>query len=250
MKHSWIWGNHACRALLAKSPERVICVYIADAAKPQRQDDMNLLKQLGLQVQHLEKDAITNRCGSSQHQGIAIEATTKPLLKESDLEQIVAKRLQLDGQPLILVLDQVQDPHNLGACLRTADAAGVDAVVVPKDKSCGVTPVVNKVASGALETVNLVSVTNLARTLDKLKEQGLWIIGTSDKANHSVYQQDFAMPVALVMGAEGAGIRQLTEKRCDSLIHIPMHGSIVSSLNVSVATGVCLYEIVRSRSAS
>jgi 23S rRNA (guanosine2251-2'-O)-methyltransferase len=235
---------------MEKSPQRVICLYVAESLQKQREQELKVASELGLRIQFVDKEKLSKLCGSGQHQGIAIEALPRAMQKEDDLQQIIAAKLDQAQLPLVLVLDQVQDPHNLGACLRTADAAGADAVVIPKDKSCGITPVVNKVASGALETVNLVSVTNLARTLESLKEQGLWVIGTSDKAKQSLYEQDFSMPVALVMGAEGTGIRRLTEQSCDSLIHIPMSGSIVSSLNVSVATGVCLYEVVRSRAAS
>jgi 23S rRNA (guanosine2251-2'-O)-methyltransferase len=152
-------------------------------------------------------------------------------------------------QPLLLILDQVQDPHNFGACLRTADAAGVDAVIVAKENACPMTPVVQKVASGAAETLAIFRVSNLARTMDSLKRQGVWLLGTSDKVGNSLYQQNLDGALAIVMGAEGSGLRQLTEKKCDSLLSLPMAGSAVSSLNVSVATGVCLFEVVRQRNA-
>ena len=150
--------------------------------------------------------------------------------------------------PLLLILDQVQDPHNFGACLRTADAAGVDAVIVPKDNAAPMSAVVQKVASGAADSMPIYRVTNLARTMEALKQSGVWMIGTSDKATQSLFEHDFTGPVGLVMGAEGKGIRKLTETKCDSLVSLPMAGDIVTSLNVSVATGVCLYEIVRQRS--
>jgi len=150
-------------------------------------------------------------------------------------------------QPLVLILDCVQDPHNLGAILRTADGAGVAAVIAPKDKSVGLTETVQRIAVGAAESVPFVRVTNLARTMKKLqKEHGMWLLGTSDKATQSVYESDFTGSVALVMGAEGDGMRRLTEDNCDILINIPMAGK-VDCLNVSVATGVCLYEAVRQR---
>ena len=162
---------------------------------------------------------------------------------ENDLYDLLD---QLEDTPFLLVLDGVTDPHNLGACLRTADAAGIQAVIAPKDNAAGLTPTARKVASGAAETVPFIPVTNLARTLDNLKERGIWLTGTSDKASQNLYQADLKGPMALVMGAEGAGIRRLTEERCDFLVSIPMQGQ-VSSLNVSVATGVCLYEALRQR---
>jgi len=150
--------------------------------------------------------------------------------------------------PLILVLDGVTDPHNLGACLRTADAAGATAVIVPKDKSATLTPVVRKVACGAAEVIPLVAVTNLARTLEKLQQRGLWVVGTAGEAEQEIYQQDLTGPLVMIMGAEGKGMRRLTREHCDFLVKLPMSGS-VSSLNVSVATGVCLFEAVRQRQA-
>ena len=150
--------------------------------------------------------------------------------------------------PLILVLDGITDPHNLGACLRVADGAGVHAVIAPKDHAAGINATVAKVASGAAETVPYFMVTNLARTLGELKERNIWVIGTSDAAPRTLYQTDLTGPVALVLGAEGAGLRQLTAKTCDALVSIPMRGA-VESLNVSVASGVCLYEALRQRSA-
>jgi 23S rRNA (guanosine2251-2'-O)-methyltransferase len=154
-----------------------------------------------------------------------------------------------EGPPLILVLDGVTDPHNLGACLRTADAAGALAVIVPKDKSATLTPTVRKVACGAAEVIPLVAVTNLARTLEKLQQRGLWVVGTAGEAEQELYQQDLTGPTILIMGAEGKGMRRLTREHCDYLVRLPMAGS-VSSLNVSVATGVCLFEALRQRAAA
>lgn len=170
--------------------------------------------------------------------------STKPTeLGENELLGLVEG---LDHDPLLLVLDQVQDPNNLGACLRTADAAGVDAVVVPKDRSAPMSETVRSVASGAAETVPIARVTNLARTLRALKDLGVWIFGTSDRADMGLYQADLAGPIALVMGAEGKGLRRLTSETCDLLVRVPMAGR-VDCLNVSVATGVCLFEIARQR---
>ncbi|MBX7208426.1 MAG: 23S rRNA (guanosine(2251)-2'-O)-methyltransferase RlmB [Verrucomicrobiaceae bacterium] len=170
------------------------------------------------------------------------QASSARLFDEGDLASI------LEGKPapFVLVLDCIQDPHNLGACLRTADAAGVDAVILPKDKSAPITDTVRRVACGAAEHVPVVRVTNLARAMEKLKELGLWLVGTADEATQSIYDIDFKGPVGLVMGAEGSGMRRLTGEHCDFLARIPMLGQ-VECLNVSVAAGVCLFEAVRQR---
>jgi predicted rRNA methylase len=200
------------------------------------------MRELGLPVHSVDKRELVRRCGGDQNQGIALEAKPKQDGGDKELESFIRK---LEGKktPLLLILDQVQDPHNFGACLRTADAAGADAVVVASP----MTAVVQKVASGAAETMPIFRVTNLARAMENLQQLGIWMIGTSDKAKHSIYQEALTGAVAIVMGAEGRGMRSLTEKKCDSLVNIPMAGSVVSSLNVSVATGVCLYEVVRQR---
>jgi 23S rRNA (guanosine2251-2'-O)-methyltransferase len=212
---------------------------------------------LGIKVQVMPKAALEKKLlgegkGDSKgagkrvpvHQGVAALCQWRDTVKD---EAFLNKLLtNLDHPALILVLDEVTDPHNLGACLRTADAAGVDAVIVPKDNSATLNMTVRKVASGAAEKVNLVAVTNLARTLAGLQERGIWISGTAGEADHSVYQADFTGPVAIVMGSEGKGLRRLTREHCDYLISIPMAG-VVSSLNVSVAAGVCLFEAVRQR---
>lgn len=251
-KPQWVLGHHAVNAVLAISPERAIALSVV--LNPNNAQQANILttaKQFGLPVHVLDKRELNRRCGSEQHQGVALEAKPKQDGGDQELGQFVAKLTQADLKrtPLLLILDQVQDPHNFGACLRTADAAGADAVIVAKDNACPITPVVQKVASGAAETMPIFRVTNLARTMASLKQVGVWMIGTSDKATHSLYQESLTGAVAIVMGAEGKGLRQLTEKHCDSLVSLPMAGSVVSSLNVSVATGVCLYEVVRQRSS-
>jgi len=177
------------------------------------------------------------------HQGVAARA--KPVQAKGENE-LLSQLDALDGAPLLLVLDTITDPHNLGACLRTADAAGVHAVIAPKDKAVGITATVSKVACGAAESVPFYQVTNLARTLKELQDRGIWLFGTAGEASESVYKTDLKGPIAIVMGAEGKGLRRLTREACDHLIHIPMAGD-VSSLNVSVATGVCLFEAVRQR---
>lgn len=239
-----IFGMHSVRALLEQHPERLVEVF----ATRERQDKpLQLLvsqaQRLGLRVQFVPKATLDKKSEGGNHQGIAITALEAPQMTENDLDSLCDKA---GNRALFLVLDGVTDPHNLGACLRTADASGVTAVIVPKDKSASITPVVRKVASGAAETVPFVQVTNLARTLRQLQDKQIWVIGTAGEATQELYAVDLKGPVAIVMGAEGDGMRRLTRETCDELIKIPLLGT-VSSLNVSVATGVCLYEAVRQR---
>ena len=244
---TWVTGHHAVAAVLNLSPQRAVAMWVVINPKNTTQSDLlEQAQQIGVPIHPIDKRSLNKRCGSEQHQGIALEAKPKHDGNERDLEAFVDKIMRTKA-PLLLILDQVQDPHNFGACLRTADAAGADAVIVGKDNASPMTPVVQKVASGAAETMPIFRVTNLARSLESLKQAGIWLIGTSDKAKHSLYDEKLNGAIGLVMGAEGKGMRQLTEKKCDSLVKLPMAGSIVSSLNVSVATGVCLYEIVRQR---
>lgn len=247
---SWVLGYHAVSAVLARNPERALNLLVVP--KPNNDVQNSLLLQaenFGIAIHRVDKQNLSRRVGSEQHQGIALEARSKQEGDEHQLVELIGQISEREdsSNALLLILDQVQDPHNFGACLRTADAAGVDAVIVGKDNSCPVTSVVQKVASGAAETVSLFRVTNLARSIDAIKELGIWVLGTSDKADVSLYSQDLTLPTAIVMGAEGQGLRKLTEQKCDALVKLPMAGSIVSSLNVSVATGVCLFEAVRQR---
>ena len=208
--------------------------------------------QAGVRLIEADGVRLTRLCGSHGHQGVAARVHELALVKSLDelLEQLEAANLDKPqvqrDEPLLLVLDGVTDPHNLGACLRVADGAGAHAVIAPKDHAAGINATVAKVASGAAETVPYFMVTNLARTLNELKERNIWIIGTSDAAEKTLYEVDLKGPVALVLGAEGEGMRQLTGKTCDQLVRIPMRGA-VESLNVSVASGVCLYEALRQR---
>ncbi len=244
---SWVLGHHAVNAVLAINPERAVALWVSINSNSESQRSIiDQMQQLGLPVQRVDKRELVRRCGSEQNQGVALQARPKHDGGDKELEAFI-KKLDCEKPPLLLILDQVQDPHNFGACLRTADAAGADAVVVAKDNASPMTPVVQKVASGAAETMPIFRVTNLARSMEKLQQLGIWMIGTSDKASHSIYQEKLDGPLAIVMGAEGKGMRNLTEKKCDSLVKIPMAGSVVSSLNVSVATGICLYEVVRQR---
>ncbi|ANO33856.1 23S rRNA (guanosine(2251)-2'-O)-methyltransferase RlmB [Vibrio breoganii] len=243
MSSEYIYGIHAVKAVLEKDPARFIEAFVLKG----RQDDrllplINQLQAFGVSIQQTGRKALDDKAKGANHQGIIGRVKAAKALNENDLDVILASQTN----PLLLILDGVTDPHNLGACLRNADAAGVAAVIVPKDKSAPLTATVSKVACGAAETVPLVRVTNLARTMRHLQEQSVWIVGTAGEATHDVYQSKLTGPLAIVMGAEGDGMRRLTRETCDDLIKIPMAGS-VSSLNVSVASGVCLFEAVRQR---
>jgi len=238
-----LFGFHAVGVRLKTAPRSIIEVYADPGRKDARMRQfLDRAAEAGIRVIEADGLRLAKLAGSHGHQGVA--ARVEQLKTTHSLDDL------LDGlsePPLLLVLDGVTDPHNLGACLRVADGAGAHAVIAPKDHAVGVNATVAKVASGAAETVPYFMVTNLARTLGELKERSIWCIGTSDDAPRTVYQADLKAPVALVLGAEGAGMRQLTRKTCDELVSIPMRGA-VESLNVSVASGVCLYEALRQRS--
>ena len=241
-----IYGLHAVQSLLQRHPERVLNVRLAERREDVRVRAIETLaKQHGKSVQRVDTQALQKALGDVAHQGVAAEVEPLPLWTEDDL--LVA--LEKAGQPLVLALDGVQDPHNLGACLRTADACGVLAVVIPKDRAAGLTPVVRKVAAGAAETVPLVTVTNLVRTLKLLQQAGLWVTGAdAEEGAKYAWEADLTGGAVLVMGAEGAGLRQLTRQTCDHMVKLPQLGA-VESLNVSVAAGMLLYEAVRQRTA-
>lgn len=241
-----IYGIHAVKAFLDNAPERLIEVLMLKGREDKRLNPLlGELKRLGVAVQQVNRQTLDNKAQGEVHQGIIARVVPQKELNEHDLDAILANK----SAPFLLILDGVTDPHNLGACLRTADAAGVDTVIVPKDKSAQLTSTARKVACGAAETVPLIRVTNLARTMRELQENhNIWIVGTAGEATSGIYEAKLTGAIALVMGAEGDGMRRLTREHCDQLISIPMAGS-VSSLNVSVATGVCLFEIVRQKSA-
>jgi 23S rRNA (guanosine2251-2'-O)-methyltransferase len=207
------------------------------------QELMQLAQAKSIKTEWRDQKELDRLSGSERHQGACLQIRVVGVMGEGALDDLLDA---LTTPPLLLVLDGVQDPHNLGACMRTADAAGVAAVVVPKDRAAGLSATVRKVASGAAESVPLIQVTNLARTLRWLKEREIWIVGTDDQAEHSLYGAKLTGPLAIVLGAEGTGLRRLTRENCDALVSIPMRG-IVESLNVSVATGVLLYEALRQR---
>lgn len=247
MSNEFIFGIHAINAVLDKDPARLVEAFVLKG----REDDrlmpvINQLQKFGVSVQQMGRKALDDKAQGANHQGIIAKVKPAKQLNEHHLDDIINACQAKGEQPLLLVLDGVTNPHNLGACLRNADAAGVAAVIVPKDKSAPLTGTVSKVACGAAETVPFVRVTNLARTMRALQEQGIWFVGTAGEATHDIYQAKLTGPLAIVMGAEGDGMRRLTRETCDDLIKIPMAGS-VSSLNVSVATGVCLFEAVRQR---
>ncbi len=239
-----VYGLHAVQALLKSAPHRVNEVMVLQGRQDQRvQKVMAAAEKAEIRVRQASRKEL-DKLGDGNHQGVVAMAFPGQLHDEKYLYQLMESLREV---PFLLVLDGVTDPHNLGACLRTAEAAGVHAVIAPKDNSATLTPTARKVSCGAAEVLPYIPVTNLARCLRKLQELGVWVIGTAGEATQSVYQQDLKGPMALVMGAEGPGMRRLTRECCDGLINIPMAGEI-SSLNVSVATGVCLFEAVRQRS--
>ena len=251
----YIYGIHAVDSLLRQNPKSVQRLWAQQGRDDKRIGVLlELAQNQGVPVARETRRAM-DEMAKGRHQGVVAEVYAEPasgdtgqanLWQEADLLRAVDAK---EGPMLLLVLDGVTDPHNLGACIRSADAAGVDAVIVPKDKSADLSPVSRKVACGAAEVVPFVRVTNLSRTLQALKERGVWLFGAAGEAENSIYDKDLSLSMALVMGAEGSGLRRLTREQCDFLVRLPMAGS-VSSLNVSVATGVCLFEAQRQRLAS
>lgn len=239
-----VFGIHAVTSALRLKPEQVRELWVDKA----RVDERMLLLLETAQARHIlvhqvNRARLDELVGNNKHQGVAANCISGYWLRDHQLTSLLD---DLKPPGFFLVLDGVTDPHNLGACLRSANGAGVDGVIIPKDRSVGLTPVVRKVASGAADATAVFQVTNLARTLRELKDKGIWIYGLAGDATQTLYNTDFSGPVALVLGAEGKGIRRLTREHCDQLVQIPMAGP-VESLNVSVATGICLYEVVRQR---
>ena len=245
MNVSKIYGFHSVQSALDYSADKIYKAWFDS----QRRDKKHLaligqIQKLGCIVEKSDRKHLDKMTDGKNHQGIVIEVEIPSVHSENELKHKVQTMTEV---PLFLVLDQVQDPHNLGACLRTADAAGVHGIIISKDNSSGITPTVCKVASGAAETVPVYQVTNLARILRWLKEQNIWIMGTSGNTEESIFSADLTIPLAIVMGTEGTGMRRLTEQQCDFLVKIPMVGQ-VESLNVSVAAGVMIYEAFKQRS--
>jgi len=247
MKHTdqqLLVGIHAVASALKSAPGDVEWLRMLDDAHNKRLAEIeSLARKAGIEIVRTRAPELDSLSGQQRHQGVVAGFRGSNLAPESRLQAILDAITDI---PLVLVLDGIQDPHNLGACLRTAEAAGVHLVVICKDRSAGITPVVRRAASGAAETLTIMQATNLARVLRTLKKHGIWLTGTSDEASDSLYASDLRGPMALVMGSEGSGLRRLTSELCDYLVRIPMAGQ-VESLNVSVATGVCLYEINRQR---
>jgi len=243
-ERSWVHGVHAVRWLLKQHPKRVRVLYVQDSREDARAVELlGLARDAGIDVKRIDGRRLDEWTGAAAHQGIAADVQPSRSWNESEL------LTHLDEQPepaLLLLLDGVQDPHNLGACLRTANACGVQAVVVPRDRAAGLTSTVRKVAAGAAELVPLVTVTNLARCMRLLKERDIWLIGADAQAERSTFEAELKGAMGIVMGGEGAGLRRLTREACDLLVRLPMHGA-VESLNVSVATGMLLYEVLRQR---
>jgi len=244
MSATQLFGIHAVQAALEYSPQKIRRAWVDS----QRQDArlkpvLDELMALGVQPEKTERKKLDRMADGKNHQGIVVAVELPAMHNEDQLKRAVEA---LQEPAFYLVLDQVQDPHNLGACLRTADAVGAHGIIVTKDNAAGITPTVCKVASGAAETVPVYQVTNLARVLRWLKEQDIWIMGAAGEAEQTVYEMNLDMPLAVVMGAEGSGMRHLTRQHCDFLVKIPMAGQ-VESLNVSVAAGVLLYEVFRQK---
>ncbi|HET6263505.1 MAG TPA: 23S rRNA (guanosine(2251)-2'-O)-methyltransferase RlmB [Usitatibacter sp.] len=235
-------GFHAVIGRLRQKPDTVSEIYVdAERNDGRARDLREMAKKAGVRVIPVDSKRLDGMSGGARHQGVVAQA--QPL----DMPQFIEDVLEeLTEPPLLLILDGVQDPHNLGACLRVADGAGAHAVIAPKDRSVGLTTAAIKVASGAAEAVPYIVVTNLARTMRDLKDRNIWLVGTADDAPKTIYQEKIEGAVGLVMGAEGEGLRRLTKESCDLLVSLPMMGT-VESLNVSVASGVCLYEVRRRR---
>ena len=241
-----LFGFHAVGVRIKTAPKSVYEVFYDVQRRDARMRAFtDRARDSGIKLVESDGLRLAKMCGSHGHQGVV--ARVDALAQVTSLDELL-ENLEASGvkNPLLLVLDGVTDPHNLGACLRVADGAGAHAVIAPKDHAAGISAIVSKVASGAAETMPYFMVTNLARTLGELKERNIWCIGTSDDAEKTIYDVPLTGPVALVLGAEGEGMRQLTRKTCDDLVSIPMAGA-VESLNVSVASGVCLYEALRQR---
>jgi 23S rRNA (guanosine2251-2'-O)-methyltransferase len=239
-----VFGFHAVASRLRQNPASVQEVCVDKTRKDARmQDLLQLAQQKGVRVMQMEKERLDGLAANGRHQGVLARVADTPLPYQ-DIHDVLES--DLAEPPFLLVLDGVEDPHNLGACLRVADAMGVHAVIAPKDRAAGLNATVRKVACGAAETVPFIAVTNLARTLRELKDAGIWVVGTAAEAEQDLFTVKFNGPIAMVLGAEGTGLRRLTAETCDALVRIPMFGT-VESLNVSVASGICLYEARRQR---
>ena len=246
-KARYVTGLRAVEQLLSQRAAEILKIYAEyQTANPRLEAVIAKANDGGIDVHSANRARLTQISGESRHQGVVAEIRRSRTLDEAGLRNLVEQALAADDAPLLLILDGLQDPHNLGACLRTADAAGVAAVVVPRHGAAGLGPTVSKVAAGAAETVPFAAVANVTKVLSWLGDYGVRRVGTSDQASDSLFDAHLCGPLALVMGREHSGLRQQVEARCDELVSLPMQGT-VSSLNVSVATGICLYEALRQR---
>ena len=240
-----IYGLHTVRLLLQRSPERVLALSLLKGRKDERLTEiLTLANKFGVAADTVDRKSLDRMTDNAVHQGVV--ATVRPTrpLTENDLEEIL---VQATPSPFILILDGIQDPHNLGACLRTADGCGVHAVMAPRSRASGLTPAARKVASGAAESVPFVQVNNLARALRQLKENGITLVGLAEDTDRSLFDTDLSGPLGLVIGAEGRGLSRVVRDVCETLVHLPMEG-VVENLNASVTAAVCMYEAVRQRS--
>jgi 23S rRNA (guanosine2251-2'-O)-methyltransferase len=238
---NYVYGIHSVETLLRQTPENIRIIYIQMGTEGRLRQLIKLSQLEQISIQYVSRNKLDVMSSQANHQGVIAERIKQRAI--TSLEELLNN---LHEPAFLLILDGVQDPHNLGACLRSANAAGVHAVIAPKDRAVGLTPVVRKVASGAAEITPFIQVTNLAQTFEKLKEKNIWLYGTAEEATENLFATDLTGSIALVLGAEGEGLRRLTKERCDKLICIPTVGEI-SSLNVSVAAGVCLFEAFRQR---
>lgn len=247
-KSEQVYGYHTVMALIKSAPETIEKIYLLDKRNDARMQQLQAaLQKANLYSTTLGRDKLDALTKHANHQGVvAIISRAEQQIQAVDLETLLEECENSGKNSLFLILDGVQDPHNLGACFRTANAAGVTAIIVPKDNAVGLTATVRKVASGAAEVTPFIQVTNLARTIETLKNHNVWIYGTDADAETSIFTANLTGNVAIILGAEGTGLRRLTKELCDQLIGIPMFGD-VSSLNVSVATGICLFEVVRQK---
>lgn len=247
MAEQYIFGIHAVEAVLQHSPQQIVQAWVADTRHDQQFGAMaRSLRKFGVPVHSASSKELDQYSDQGNHQGVVLLVRLPEERDEAALKHAISSS---DTAPFYLVLDQVTDPHNLGACLRSANAAGVQGVIVPKDNACRLNATVCKVACGAAERVPLYRVTNLSRTLRWMKDAGIWLVGAAGESQQTVYEADLTGPLALVMGAEGSGLRRLTREQCDFLVKIPMTGQ-VESLNVSVATGILLFEAVRQKTSN
>jgi 23S rRNA (guanosine2251-2'-O)-methyltransferase len=240
-----IYGFHAVLGRLRRDPESVFEIYVSDLRHDVRAREVReIAESLGVKLTRVDNERLDAMVGTRRHQGVLarIDARQRLIVLDDVLDSLPS----LSEPALLLVLDGVQDPHNLGACLRVADAAGAHAVVAPKDRAASLNATAVKVASGAADAIPYITVTNLARALEQMKRAGVWVVGTAAEAEKSLFDIDQKGPIAWVLGGEGDGLRRLTRTKCDELAHIPMRGS-VENLNVSVASGICLFETFRQR---